>query len=485
MNKIEQKRIKSDIHPSAGLSLPLCFVLCVFTCTFFVYRDFGIRMIYGFAILGVLLIANIVRRMMKKRPPVMTNFKTAAVMLCAVIVFFFLLPYSNRDSDNLSMIISMLICTVFIVLSDSHENVGRSIDLLKITGICMAGFVLFFTVFEELFWKTLGPLLSETARQYLRYYVPRGYGITLGGCTFTDYILVVGMGAISTQLLFEHTSMWKRVVQWLSLVVCAAAVICVGRKGEVLALFATVVILLLVIATPEQRKKRGIILAAAVIFAVVAVIALLPVLRNITSLKRYVQMIDNLFAGKDISSGRLELYELAWDLFLDHPLFGVGWGQFAQSIPDEFRLIHNGGGVQTLKDVHCIYLQFLCESGLIGFLCVMVPICYCYIQTLKQMLRLQKQQTQFPQQKDCRNLNYISFGIQTFIFGIGFIDPSFQKVQFWCFYGIALIMENNALQLENASVDGKIERALSSVTLPIQKITNRVFCRKNKNDEQN
>lgn len=471
--------------PSVGLSLPLCFVLCIFTCTFFVYRDFGIRMIYGFAILGILLVANIIQRMLTKRPPVMTNFKTAAVILCVVIVFLFLLPYSNRDGDNFSMIVSMLICTVFIVLSDSCENMGRSIDLLKIAGICMAVFVLFFAVFESLFWKTIGPLLSELAQQYLRYYVPRGYSISLGGFTFTDYILIVGMSVISGQLLFEPTSVRKRRIQWLSLCACATAVICVGRKGEALALLATAIILLLVIATPEQRKKRAFILVFSTAIAVVAVIALLPILRNVTALKRYVQMIDNFLAGKDISSGRLELYALAWDLFLDHPLFGVGWGQFAQSIPDDFRLIHNGGGVQTLKDVHCIYLQFLCESGLVGFVCVMLPICYCYVQTLKQMLRLQKQQTQFPRQKDCRILNYISFCIQTFVFVIGFIDPSFQRVQFWCFYGIALIMENNALQLENASVDGKIERALLSVTLPIQKITNRIFCRKNKNDEQN
>lgn len=475
MKKKEQLKIKNHICPHTDLSSFLCFFLCIFTCTFFIYRDFGIRMFYGFAVLGGLLIITVIQQLLHKKPPVITNFKTATILLCTVIFFFFLLPYSNKDSDNLSMVISMLICTVLIALSDSHEDMGRSIRVLKTTGICMAVFVLFFAVFEGLFWKTIGPFLSETAQQYLRYYVPRGYGITLGGCTFTDYVLVVGMGAVSAQLLFEHTSMRKRLLQWLSLFVCAAAVICVGRKGEVLALFATVVILLLIFATPEQRKKRGIILVAAVIFAVVAVIALLPVLRNITTLKRYVQMIDNFLAGKDFSSGRLELYELAWDLFLDHPLFGIGWGQFAQSIPADFHLAHNGGGVQTLKDVHCIYLQFLCESGLVGFVCIMVPICYCYIHTLKQMLRLQKKQSQFPQQKDCRILNYISFCIQTFVFVVGFIDPSFQRVQFWCFYGIALIMENNALLLENATIGGRTEQVLVVFDPPAPKDNKQYF----------
>lgn len=469
--------MKQDKHESCNhiqRRLPLCLLLCVFSCTFFVYRDFDIRMMYGFLGFGLLLVIYSLQCRITKKPPHMTNYKVMVAVLCIVITVCFLLPYSNHDEDNLSLVVSMLICTAAVILSDHTENMRIAVRALQIAGIAMAVFVLFFALFEDLFWTTLCPLLSDLAQDYLRYYVPRGYGITLGGCTFTDYVIILGMMAISAQLIFDNLSRKKTIVGWLFVLLSAVAVICVGRKGETLAMFATAGTLFLLIGTPRQRKRRITLLLIGILVCIAITAVLLPFFRNLDILKRYVQMLDELLAGNDISSGRFELYALAWKLFWQHPLFGIGWGQFASMIPEGFIHVHNGGGVQVLRDVHCIYLQFLCESGIIGFVCVILPIAYCYLHSLRQLLRLQKAQIT-DNIRIVRILNYIAFGAQTFLFGIGLIDPSFERVHFWCFYGIALIMQNCALCMEGFAYTGKPEYVQGLCASWIQKIINRIF----------
>lgn len=72
----------------------------------------------------------------------------------------------------------------------------------------------------------------------------------------------------------------------------------------------------------------------------------------------------SLGSTEDISTGRFDLYQEAIDLFLAHPLLGVGWSGF------RFYYSTAVMGYDTFGtfDVHNIYLQVLCETGLVGII---------------------------------------------------------------------------------------------------------------------
>lgn len=58
---------------------------------------------------------------------------------------------------------------------------------------------------------------------------------------------------------------------------------------------------------------------------------------------------------------RLALWQSAWSIFTDHPLFGTGWGTFAEAYQ------RGGFSLETgSRFAHNLFLQLLAETGLVG-----------------------------------------------------------------------------------------------------------------------
>jgi len=80
---------------------------------------------------------------------------------------------------------------------------------------------------------------------------------------------------------------------------------------------------------------------------------------------------------------RLLLWDTAWNLFVHSPIIGVGWGNFTEiygSYLSSFSWIPPG-----VFEVHNIYLQFLAETGLVGFTVFFLFIFRAWRQGLRQL----------------------------------------------------------------------------------------------------
>ncbi|PTX44484.1 O-antigen ligase [Christiangramia gaetbulicola] len=67
-----------------------------------------------------------------------------------------------------------------------------------------------------------------------------------------------------------------------------------------------------------------------------------------------------------LSSGRSVIYEDAWTMFMDHPIFGYGYKSFSD-INNPYNTIHAFGSSQKIS-LHSVFLQYLSETGILGFL---------------------------------------------------------------------------------------------------------------------
>ena len=83
----------------------------------------------------------------------------------------------------------------------------------------------------------------------------------------------------------------------------------------------------------------------------------------------------------DVSNGRFQLYRVAWDLFMKHPLTGIGWREFTNQMQ-----LYNGGSSQ-LMDTHNVFLQLLCETGIVGCGVFTALFATAYCTALKQLSR--------------------------------------------------------------------------------------------------
>ena len=92
--------------------------------------------------------------------------------------------------------IAMIISTAYLFFSQpDRKQLNNIMKIAVISALFFALFVLTFFIFEDLFWNSYYHILSEASRAYADRYIPRGFSPVLGGsCTYTDYVMMVGVG---------------------------------------------------------------------------------------------------------------------------------------------------------------------------------------------------------------------------------------------------------------------------------------------------
>ena len=430
----------------------ILLTLSLFICFYFVFRDFGIRMMFGYlALMGCIMFFFL--EWLRKKEFSVIDEQIYILVLAAFILVSFLRADSRHDADIVSYMIAMSVFSVLVFLSNpGRSEVRISLRIFMVAACFFSIYVIGLVIKPGLFWKYLYPHLSVTAKEYLDYYVPRGYSITIGGVTYTNYILFMGI-ACSLGALFGNSrdQIIKRLVYVGIMGISLIAILVTGRRGELLGSVITIAIVFVISGNLVQRLHRVPLLIAIVMGGSILLFTLLPLLKKIEFLYRYVMTIEKFMAGSDVTSGRQELYTLALAKFAEKPLFGNGWGSFANFIPDAFREIHG-----NVDDVHNIYLQFLCETGIIGAFVIILMLGKIYYRTTKNYLLLLRNKNVDSKMNIVRSAAGCAFSIQTFLLIMGIFDPCFERLVFWCFYGISVILASAAQKIFNKEVNGEL-----------------------------
>ena len=136
----------------------------------------------------------------------------------------------------------------------------------------------------------------------------------------------------------------------------------------------------------HSQEERRLLPAACAAFAFFLVVQLLnshteilagPMGKLLTSADRLADPRNMEFGG----TGRGQLLLYARLMFLSHPLFGVGFGEFAWRA---FELAADlPGRVPPGLDLHAhnLFLQLLAETGIAGFLCFAIPLAWWFWRT--------------------------------------------------------------------------------------------------------
>lgn len=108
----------------------------------------------------------------------------------------------------------------------------------------------------------------------------------------------------------------------------------------------------------------------------------------------------------DITSGRIPMWMLAISLFIQNPILGIGWSGYKYQYRSHIWAGYNPK--TALLNTHNVYLQLLCEVGIIGFLVFWAGI----IQHLNHLLKLSKESDRGS--NDLRTILAVSFGMTVY-----------------------------------------------------------------------
>jgi O-antigen ligase len=118
--------------------------------------------------------------------------------------------------------------------------------------------------------------------------------------------------------------------------------------------------------------------------------------------------ISTAYEEGDTGDERLYLWGIAWKMFLDHPVFGVGTGNFGIRSPEYQDPDRTGWAVHTWGRVaHSIYFTVLSEQGAIGTGLFLLIIGWCF-RARRGALRRAREN---PEDESARSVSLMSSGL--------------------------------------------------------------------------
>lgn len=229
------------------------------------------------------------------------------------------------------------------------------------------GMALFFAVgcfvnflLPVMFKAVFIPLYSASAQQSLADVEQfAGTSTYFAGFTsqvgYTSFFISIGVGATFCFKDSVFGRGWR-----IFIGIMLGGLLLTGKRGPLVFLVIALSIIYFTDGYGRERIVRIVQIVGALVLAYIA----LSTIANLTKIDGIIRIYDAvhefLISGSVEDAGRNQLHEQALYYFKENLILGIGWSNFKELYA--FRGTH----------VHCIYLQLLCETGLVGFCIFMI-----------------------------------------------------------------------------------------------------------------
>jgi O-antigen ligase len=246
-------------------------------------------------------------------------------------------------------------------------------------------------------------------------------------------LMVIGIAFSYFFALAASSRRW-RLAAWGIFFLSVLGVIVSFARGAALA--AGVVLLYVLLRSPRKfQALAGLALASAVV---------LPVAATILPLDSYIKEIQSVSEGDE---GRTILWQFAWNVFRESPIYGVGafnFGVVASMITpfDSTRSSRQDPGQMYNLGVHNVPLQILAEEGIIGIVLWLVMV----VGFFRRIRRLRSEDAIARWKEsggDVLDLRMISLGLEGAMVGYLASCPFYNQIYihwFWSLITIAYVL---------------------------------------------
>jgi putative inorganic carbon (HCO3(-)) transporter len=185
-------------------------------------------------------------------------------------------------------------------------------------------------------------------------------------------------------LLHERHNVMRMGAAW-ALFVSLLCIYFTASRGALVALA------IVIVTAAAVYRERRLYLVLAGVSLVVVIIAAFPVayLARVESMLAVVPGLDTGTPADGSVRGRLDMWRIALALFVDHPLLGIGLGNYEMHYQEYARLL---GLTPQQGDLgaHNIYLEVAAERGLVGLAAFVALLVLAGVGQVQTAWRLQR-----------------------------------------------------------------------------------------------
>lgn len=362
-----------------------------------------------------------------------SRFSAIWLLYPAVILLSWIINHTfSKWFVYVFLLYCMIIC--YAMLVDCEVN------YLKIGVIFLAGLGIFHGiavivhfVFKEKFNGFYFPFLKHNGSlSTATSYYDRGYFFGLDYKPHeTAGLIVFAIAALGIWALLQKE--YKKKIVYVIPTCLMFPLLLTGKKGVTACMLVGCMLILLVwYASKKQWMKIGIAVGGAAILMILAVWYIATHLDN-PLFYRFASFFERLTSGQSVDAGRGGLQDAAWQLWEENKIWGVGWFQFNGYTVNRF-------GYPKTHSVNLDYLQFLCETGIIGFVFMITPIIVMARRTFIVCKNTLKNITE----KSKQWIILFAVFVQLFTLMYAFIEVPFYTVMYFAIYIFSCMIINNA-----------------------------------------
>lgn len=290
----------------------------------------------------------------------------SAVWLLYIINIFFSVLFHDPSVGRIGRVLVMMEIVCFMLFEKYDQNKYPQIyDFIIKLAFIYGFFVLLQLILRERFNNVYFPQLIDEYKYVANHYYRQGYFF---GLIFNPheiaYLLAVAFVAL---VLWQVISYKFDLFRVACCVILFSLQLLTQKKGVIfLSLLSLVLIMLILFAT----RKQWIRIIKLLVFLGIACVIFLCIFRNHSDsvlLYRILQFFEKISNNENADSGRSLLQQYAVNEFMQHKVFGIGWRKFNSLTTSFF-------GYSSGHEVNFDYLQWLCETGIVGFTMNIIPI---------------------------------------------------------------------------------------------------------------
>lgn len=308
---------------------------------------------------------------------------------CCLICAFPFLLFNNASLEIGSYygtVSYALILGLFILAKEGEQWFESVIKIIEIFTIVYALFTYIFALLPNFYQENIIPLFSESDQISLRLTSSMGYysGLTTH-YSHNAMFMALGTGLFASRLIVGQNN--NKLYSIIGLFLCAIALLLTGKRGHVI--FSSVSIIVLYYVYNSDKKQSRLIKLLLIIGIAVALFFILS--PYIPGLTNFIKRFQETEESGNVYSGRDHLVELAYELFLTSPILGVGWFRF------QYVHIQRYPWFPTRVNTHNVYMQLLCETGIVGFVIYMLFFISNYFECVRLIVGARRKKYELPQ----------------------------------------------------------------------------------------